>query len=213
MTNLDSVLKIRDIAKKGLYKSYSFSSSYVWMWELEHKGSWVPKNWCFWTAVLEKTLESPLDCKEIQPVHSKGDQPWVFFGRNDAKVEAPILWPPDAKSQLIRKVPDDGKDWRQEEKRMTENEMVWLYHRLNGHEFVQAPGAGEGQGNLLQSRRLQRVWHDWVTEQQQVSKVFPGAWVVKNLFAREGDLVWSLGWEDPLEKEMATHSSIFAGKS
>ena len=212
MTNLDSVLKIRDIAKKGLYKSYSFSSSYVWMWELEHKGSWVPKNWCFWTAVLEKTLESPLNCKEIQPVHSK-DQPWVFFGRNDAKVEAPILWPPDAKSQLIRKVPDDGKDWRQEEKRMTENEMVWLYHQLNGHEFVQAPGAGEGQGNLLQSRRLQRVWHDWVTEQQQVSKVFPGAWVVKNLFASEGDMVWSLGWEDPLEKEMATHSSISAGKS
>ena len=212
MTNLDSVLKIRDIAKKGLYKSYSFSSSYVWMWVLEHKGSWVPKNWCFWTAVLEKTLESPLNCKEIQPVHSK-DQPWVFFGRNDAKVEAPILWPPDAKSQLIRKVPDDGKDWRQEEKRMTENEMVWLYHQLNGHEFVQAPGAGEGQGNLLQSRRLQRVWHDWVTEQQQVSKVFPGAWVVKNLFASEGDMVWSLGWEDPLEKEMATHSSISAGKS
>ena len=118
MTNLDSVLKIRDIAKKGLYKSYSFSSSYVWMWELEHKGSWVPKNWCFWTAVLEKTLENPLDCKEIKPVHPKGNQSWIFIRRADA--ETPMPWPPDVKNWLIRKEPDAGKDWRQEEKGTTE---------------------------------------------------------------------------------------------
>ena len=92
-------------------QSYRFSSSHVWIWELDHKKSWVPKNWCFWTMVLEKTVESPLDCKEIQPVHPKGNQSWMFMGRTDAEAEA--LTPPDVKSQLIRKDPDAGKDWRQ----------------------------------------------------------------------------------------------------
>ena len=105
------------------------------MWELDYKERWVPKNWFFWTVVLEKTLESPLDCKEIQPVHPKGDQSWIFTGRTDAEAEAPILWPADAKSWLIWKDPDAGKDWRREEKGMTEDEMVWWRHRLNGHEF------------------------------------------------------------------------------
>ena len=105
------------------------------MWDLDYKESWTLKNWCFCTVVLEKTLESPLDCKEIQPVHSEGDQSWVFFGRTDAKAETPILWLPHAKSWLIGKDPDAGKDWRWEEKGMTEDEMVGWYHRLNGHEF------------------------------------------------------------------------------
>ena len=116
-------------------QSYGFSSSHVWMWELDYEESWVLKHWCFWTVVLEKTLESPLDYKEIQPVHSEGHQPWVFFGTNDAKAETPILWPPDVKSWLIWKDPYAGKDWRQEEKGTTEDEMVVWHHRLNGHEF------------------------------------------------------------------------------
>ena len=115
-------------------QSYGFSSSHVWMWELDHKESWALKNWCFWTVVLEKTLESPLDCKEIPPVNLKGNQSWIFIGRPDAKAETPILWPPDVKNWLIRKVPDAGKDWRQEEKGMIEDEMVGWQYRLNGHE-------------------------------------------------------------------------------
>ena len=114
---------------------YGFSSSHVWMWELDYKESWVLKNWCFWIVVLEKTLESLLDCKEIQPVHPRGDQSWVFIGRTDVEAETPILWPPDAKSWLIGKDLDAGKDWRWEEKGMTEDEMVGWHHRLNGHEF------------------------------------------------------------------------------
>ena len=106
------------------------------------------KNWCFWTVVLEKTLESPLDCKEIQPVLSKGDQPWVFFGRNDAKAETPILWPPHAKSWLIGKVSDAGRDWGQEEKGKTEDEMAGWHHQLDGREFAWTPGVGDGQGGL-----------------------------------------------------------------
>jgi len=105
-------------------QSYGFSSSHVCIWELDYKESWVPKNWCFWTVVFKETLESPLDCKEIQPVHPKRYQSWVFFGRTDVDAETPILWPPDAKSWLIWKDPDAGKDWRQEEKEMTEDEMV-----------------------------------------------------------------------------------------
>ena len=127
MTNLDSILKSRDhhFADKGPYsQSYGFSSSHAQMWELDHKESWAPKNWCFWTVVLEKTLESALDCNETQPVHSKGDQSWVFIGRTDAETETPILWSPDVKSWLIGKDPDAGKDWEQEEKGMTEDEMV-----------------------------------------------------------------------------------------
>ena len=110
--------------------------------------SWAQKNWCFWTVVLEKTLESPLDCKEIQPIHSKGDQSWVFFGRNDAKVETPILWPPHAKSWLIGKDSDAGRDWGQEEKGMTEDEMAGWHHWLNGCESEWTPGLGDGQGGL-----------------------------------------------------------------
>ena len=110
------------------------------------KEGWVLKNWCFWTVVLEKTLESPSDCKEIQPVNPKGNQPWILLGRTDA--EASILWPPDAKSRLIRKGPDAGKDWRQEEKETTENELVGWHHQLTGHEFEQALGDGEGQGSV-----------------------------------------------------------------
>ena len=117
------------------------------MWELVYKESWVPKNWCFWTVVLEKTLESPLDCKEIQPVHPKGNQSWVFIGRTDVEAETPIFWPPDAKSWLIGKDPDAGKDWRQQEKGMTEDEMVGWHHWLNGHGFGWTPGIG-GQGGL-----------------------------------------------------------------
>ena len=124
------------VANKGpSSQSYGFSSSHVWMWETDYKESWAPKNWCFWGVVLEKTLESPLDCKEIQPVHPKGNQPWIFIGRTDAEAETPILWPPNAKNWLIWKDPHAEKDWRWEEKGMTEDEMVEWHHWLNGHEF------------------------------------------------------------------------------
>ena len=117
------------MASKGpSSQSYCFSCGHVWMWELDYKESWVLKNWCFWTVVLEKTLESPLDCKEIHPAHSEGDQSWVFIGRTDVETETPILWPPSAKSWLIWKDPDAGKDWGQEEKWTTEDEMVGWYH-------------------------------------------------------------------------------------
>jgi len=115
---------------------------------LDYKESWAPKNWCFWTVVLEKTLESPLDCKDIKPVHPKGNQSWLFIGRTDAEAEAPIFWPPAAKNWLTGKDPDAGKDWRQEEKGMAEDEMVGWHHQLNGHEFEQALGVGAGQGGL-----------------------------------------------------------------
>ena len=133
MTNLDSILKSRDITlptKVHLLKAiYGFSSGHVWMLELDCEESWEQKN------MLEKTLESPLDCKEIQPVHPKGNQSWVFFGRTDAEAETPVLWPPDVKSWLIGKDPDSGRDWGQEEKGMTEDEMAGWHHRLNGHGF------------------------------------------------------------------------------
>ena len=128
-------------------QSYCFSSSNVRMWELDHKEGWAPKNWCFWTMVLEKTLESPLDSKEIQPVHPKGNQSWIFIGRTDAEAETPILWPPDVKNELICKDSDAGKDWRWK-KGTTEDEMVRWHHRLNGHEFEQALGIGDGQGSV-----------------------------------------------------------------
>ena len=150
MTNLDSILKSRHyfVNKGPSSQGYGFSSGHVWMWELDCEERWVPKNWCFWTVVLEKTLESPLDCKEIQPVHSEGDQSWVFFGRTGAEAETPILWPPHAKSWLIGKDPDAGKDWGQKEKGTTEDEMVGWHHRLNGHGFGWTPGVGDGQGGL-----------------------------------------------------------------
>ena len=117
-------------------QSYGFSSSHVWMWELDYKESWVPKNWCFWTVVLEKILESPLACREIKPVHPKGNQSWIFIGRTDAEAETPILWSPDVKNWLIRKDTYAGKDWRQEEKGTTEDEMVGWHHRLSGRVWV-----------------------------------------------------------------------------
>ena len=116
-------------------QSYGFSSGHVWMWELDYKENWVPKNWCFWTKVLEKILESPLDCKETQPVHLQGNQSWIFNGRTDAEAETPNLWSPEAKNWLIWKHPDAGKDWRQEEKGMTEDKMVGGHHLPDGHEF------------------------------------------------------------------------------
>ena len=152
MTNLDNIWKSTDITlltKIHLVKALVFSSSHVWMWELDHKENYELKNWCFWTVVLEKTLESPLDYKEIQPVHPKGDQSYICIGRTDAEAEAPILWPSDVKKWLIEKDPDAGKDWRREEKGMTEDEMVGWHHRLDGHEFEQAPGVGDGQGSLV----------------------------------------------------------------
>ena len=142
-----------------------FSSGHVWMWELDYKENWALKNWCFWSVMLEKTLESPLDCKEIQPVHPKGDQSWVFIGRTDVEAEAPILWPPDTKSWLIGKDPDAGKDWGQEEKETTEDEMVGWHHWLNGHGFGGTLGVGDGQGGLVCCNSWDcRVWHDWATE-------------------------------------------------
>ena len=135
------------------------------MWELDYKESWLPKNWCFWTVVLEKTFESPLDSEEIQPAHPKGNQSWILIGRTNAEAETPMLWPPDAKNWLIGKDSDAGKDWRREEKGTTEDEMVGWHHWLNGHEFEQTLEVGDGQGSLaLQSTGLQRVGHDWVTE-------------------------------------------------
>ena len=126
----------RDIVNKGpSSQDYGFSGGHVWMWELDYKESWALKNWCFWTVVLEKTLESPLDSKEIQPVHPKGNQTWIFIGRTDAEAETPILWPPDVKNWLIGKDADVGKDWWQEEKGTTEDEMVGWHHQLP--EFTQ----------------------------------------------------------------------------
>ena len=152
-------------AKKGpSSQSYGFSSSHVWMWELDYKEGWAPKNWCFWTVVLEKTLESPLDCKEIQPVHSKEDQSWVFIGRTDAEAETPILWPPDAKSWLIGKDPDAGKYWRREKGKRgwygwmaSPTQWTWVWVNSGSWRWKGRPG-------VLLSMGLQRVGHDWVAE-------------------------------------------------
>ena len=151
MSNLDSILKSRDITlptKVCSVKSMVFPVV-VWIWELDYKESWAQKDWCFWTVVLEETLESPLDWKEIKSVNPKGNQPWIFIGKTDAEAEAPKLWPPVAKSWLIRKDPDAGKDWRQEEKGMTEDEILRWYHWVDGHEFEWAPGIGDGQESLV----------------------------------------------------------------
>ena len=137
MTNLDNMLKSKDKGpcnKGPSSQGFGFSSGHVWMWELDCEESWAPKNWCFWTVVLEKTLENSLDCKKIQTVHSE-DQPWDFFGRNDAKAETPVLWPPHTKSWLIGKDPDSGRDWGQEEKGTTEDEMAGWHHQLDGPEY------------------------------------------------------------------------------
>ena len=167
------ILKFKwNFAKKSLSSHvYGFSSGHVWMCKLDYKESWAPKNWCFWTVVLEKTLESPLDCKEIQPVHPKGDQSWVLIGRTDVEAETPILWPPDAKSWLIWKDPDAGKDWGQEEKGVTEDVMVGWHYRINGHEFEQTPGDSEEQGSLACcSPRSRKESHSLAAEQQHIHK-------------------------------------------
>ena len=140
-------LKSRDITLPTKVRSqgYGFSNSHAWMWELDYKESWALNNWYFRPVVLEKTLESPLDCKEIQPVHPKEDESWLFIGRTDVEAETPILWPLDAKSWLIGKDPDAEKDWRQVKKGMTEDEMFRWHHWLNGHGFEQTPGDSKGQ--------------------------------------------------------------------
>ena len=152
------------VKKCASSQGFGFSSGHVLMWELDYKESWTQKNWCFWTVVLEKTLESPLDYKEIQLVHSKGNQSWIFIGRTDVEAEAPVLWPPDAKSWLIWKDPDAGKDWGQEEKEMTEDEMDGWHHWLNGHGFGWTLGVG-GQGGLVccssQGSQSQTRLSDW----------------------------------------------------
>ena len=135
----------------------------VWTWELDSKESWAPKNWWFWTVVLEKTLESPLDCKETQAVNPKGNQSWIFIGRTDLEAETPILWPPDMKSLLIGKDPDAGKNWRRE-KGKTKDEMVGWHHQLNGHEFEQALGDGKGQGSLA-------CWSPWGCKESDTTEL------------------------------------------
>ena len=150
MTNLDSILKSRDIilpTKICLVKVLVFPVV-MYRCELDYKESWALKNWCFWIVMLEKTLESPLACKEIQPVHPKGNQSWIFIGRTDAEAETPILWPPDAKNWLLGKDPDAGRDWRWEEKGTAEDEMIGWDHLLNGHEFEQTAGKVR-QGSLV----------------------------------------------------------------
>ena len=178
MTNLfQHIEKQRHyFANKGSSsQGYGFSSGHVWLWELDYKESWVPKNWWFWSVMLEKTLESSLDCKEIQPVHLKGDLSWVFIGRTDVEAETPILWPPDAMSWLIWKDPDAGKDWGQEEKGTTEDKMVGWHHRLDGHGFGWTPGVGDEQGGLV----CCNSWgHDSATE--------------LNSFTHQTGLYWSL---------------------
>ena len=154
------------------------------MWELDYKKSWAPKNWCFWIVVLEKTLENPLDCKEIQPVHPKGDQSWRFIGRAEAKADTPILWPPDVKNWPFWKGPDAGKDWRWEEKGTTEDEMFGWHHWLNGHDFESTPGVGDGQGGLVccspWGRKVSDMtewnelnWTDWTTCQALCDSKLP----------------------------------------
>ena len=151
MTNLDSILKSKDITlstKIHLVKAMVFPVVMCGCESWTIKESWVLKNWCLWTVVLEKTLESPLDCKEVQPVHPKGNQSWMFIGRTDVEAEIPILWPPDARNWLTGKDHDAGKEWRWEEKGTTEDETVGWHHWLNGHKFEKAPGVGDGQGSL-----------------------------------------------------------------
>ena len=149
MTNFDSVLKPGDLTlpTKVMYsQNYDFSSSHVWKWELDYKKGWVPKNWYLQTVMVEKISKEA--SKEFVPINSKGNQPWIVIGKTDAEAETPILWPPDAKNWLTGKDLEAGKDWRQEEKGMTEDEMVGWHHRFNGHEFEQTPGNSEGQGSL-----------------------------------------------------------------
>ena len=227
MTNLDSILKSRDITlptKVHIVKAIDgFSSSHLWMWELDYKESWVPKNWCFWTVVLEKTLESPLHCKESQPVHLKGNQSSIFIQYSleglMLKLKLHLIWRTDSFEKT-----DAGKDWRWE-KGMTEDEMVGWHHWCNGQEFEYVLGDGDGQGSLAccspwagqeADMAEQLNWTEYaVTDMCVYVPGLPirtslGAQKVKNLPARHKRQIWSLGWKDPLEKGMATHSSILA---
>ena len=166
------------VNKSPSSQSYGFSSSHVWTWQLNYQESWEPKNWCFWSVVLEKTLESPLDCKEIQPVHPKGDQSWVFIGKTEVEVATPILWPPDGKSWLIWKNPDVGKDWRQEEKGTTEDEMVGWHHWLNGDDFGRwLNWWWTGKSGMLQSMGHKELdtteWLNWSEGQGGLASCSP----------------------------------------
>ena len=170
------------LANKGpTSQSCGFPISHVCMWELYCNERWVPKNWCFWTVVLEKTLETPLDCKEIKPVHPEGNQSWIVIGRTDAEAETPILWPPDAKNQLIRKDPYARKDWRQEDKGMTEDEMVGWHHQLNRHEFEQAPGVVDGQESLASCSPWRLQSQTWLSDWTELLYPFIRQWTFKFL--------------------------------
>ena len=195
-------------------QGYGFSSSYVWMWQLDYKESWAPENWCFWTVVLEKILESPLDCKEIQPVHPKGNQSWRFIGRTDIEAETPILWPPDMKNWLIWKDPDAWKDWRWEEKGIdrgwdgwmaSQTQWTWVWVNSRSWWWTGRPG-------MLQSMGSQRDKHDWATELnwtidfidlEEILHIMASliAQLVKNVPSMQGNPVQFLDQEDPLEKE------------
>ena len=176
------------------------------MWELDSKESWVPKNWCFWTVVLEKTLESPLDCKEIQPVHPKEDQSWVFIGRTDVEAETPILWPPDVTSWLIGKDPDAVKYWRQEEKGW--QRMRWVDGITDSMGMSLSKWVGDGQGGLVWCNPWGHKESDTTEQLNWTDGASLIAQLVKNPPAVQETWVWSLGWEDPLENGKATHSSI-----
>ena len=191
MTNLDSVLKSRHyFADKGpSSQSYGFSSGHVWMWELDYKEIWALKNWCFWTMVLGKTHESPLDCKEIKPVHPKGNQSWIFIGRTDAEAEAPIFWPPDAKNWLT----DAGKDWRLKEKSTTEDEMAGWHHMTMSLSKLQ---------ELVMDRKswhaavhgVARVRRDWVTELNWIIKKPTPTLIHGKPIFHEISPLWQKGW-------------------
>ena len=163
------------------------------MWELDYKESWALKNWCFWIVALEKTLESPLDCKEIQPVNPKENQFWIFIGKTDAEAEAPIVWPPDAKNWLIEKDPDAGKNWRLEQKGMTEDDMVGCHYQLDGHEFKQAPGVVDGQGSLAccspwdHKESDMTEWLNWYLQYWVLGqRVVSGLWIWKDKWRPDG---------------------------
>ena len=195
---LDSIFKSRDIAlptKIRLVKARS--SGHVWMWELDCEESWAPKNWCFWTVVLEKTFRVPQTARRSL-VNPKGYQSWIFIGRTDVEAETPIFWPPDVKSWLTGKDHDAGKDWRQEEKGTTEDEMVGWHHWLNGHEFEQAPRVfGDGQGSLKcwSPMGSQRVRHDWVTKLNWTEHLF-----MPNRLMKCWIYVWYISTETETEK-------------
>ena len=168
------------------------------MWELDQKEDWMPKNWCFQTVVLEKTLESPLDCKEIKSVDVTVNQPWMFTGRTDAEAEAPMLWPPDVKSQLVGKGPDAGKEWRQK-KRQTDNEMVWQHHWLNGHEFEQTPRDTEGRGSLT-------CCSPWAAKSRTRLNKWTTTWMSPTSPVKEKTILRLEGKANPISRACKKHS-------